>query len=68
MDDDAHSSSEPEAVKQIVAEMVDDGFMPAILVFVAQDGTTRLWHREDLDAEDLMHFLLATGVAREVRH
>lgn len=68
MDDDARSSSEPEAVKRIVAEMVDDGFSPVILVFLAPDGATRLWHREDLDAEDLMRFLLATEAAREVRH
>lgn len=68
MDDDARSSCEPDAVKQIVTEMLSDGFQPAILVFLAPDGTTRLWHRQDLDAEDLMRFLLATGVAREVRH
>lgn len=57
-----------EPVREIVETMLDDGFRPAILVFLAPDGTTRLWHREDLDAEDLMRFLLATGVAREVGH
>ena len=68
MDDDARSSSEPEAVKQIVTEMIDDGFAPVVLVFLSPDGTTRLWHRADVDAEDLMRFLVATGAAREVRH
>lgn len=50
-------------VREIVETMLDDGFKPAILVFLAPDDTTRLWHREDLDAEDLMRFLLATGAA-----
>lgn len=68
MDDDARGSSESEAVKQLVADMFHEGFEPAILVFVHTDGTTRLLHREGVDAEDLLRFLLATGAAREVRH
>lgn len=59
---------EAKPVREIVEAMLDEGFRPAILVFVAPDGMTRLWHRDDLDAEDLMRFLLATGAAREVRH
>lgn len=55
-------------VGEIVETMLHDGFRPALLVFLAPDGTTRLWHREDLDAEDLMRFLLTTGAAREVGH
>lgn len=59
---------EAEPVREIVEAMLSDGFQPAILVFLAPDGTTRVWHREDLDAEDLMRFLVASGTAREVRH
>lgn len=68
MDDDARRTSEPEAVKQIVTEMIDDGFAPVVLVFLSPDGTTRLWHRADVDAEDLLRFIVAAGAAREVPH
>lgn len=68
MDDGARDSSESEAVKVIVADMLHEGFEPAILVFLHADGNTRLLHREGLDAEDLLRFLLATGIACELRH
>lgn len=67
MDDDALSSREPEAVRQNVTDMIDEGFAP-VSVFISPDGTTRLWHRDGLNAEDLLRFVLAAEGAREVQH
>ena len=68
MDDDALSTREPAAVRQNVTDMIDDGFAPVVSVFISPDGTTRLWHRDGLDAEDLLRFVLVAECAREVQH
>ena len=65
-DDDAACEAEP--VREIVETMINDGYEAALLVFLAADGTSGLWHRGGLDAEDFLRFLLAAEVAREVRH
>lgn len=68
MNDDALSTREPEAVRQNVTDTLDDGFAPVVSVFISPDGTTRLRHRDGLDAEDLLRFVLAAEGAREVQH
>lgn len=59
---------ETNAARDIIEGMLTDGYSAALLVFLAPDGTSRLWHREGLDAKDFLRFLLAAEVAREVRH
>ncbi|MBX9718493.1 MAG: hypothetical protein K2X36_06575 [Microbacteriaceae bacterium] len=59
---------ETDAARDIIERMQDDGYSPTLLVFLAADGTSRLWHREGLDAEDFLRFLLAAEVARGARH
>lgn len=68
MNDDALSTREPEAVRQNVTDTLDDGFAPVVSVFISPDGTTRLRHRDGLDAEDLLRVVLAAEGAREVQH
>jgi len=60
--------SESERVREIVDQMRREGFAPALLVFIAADGTSRSVFREGIDLEDLLRFLLASEATREVPH
>lgn len=56
-----------EAVRQNVMDMIDDGSAP-VSVLISPAGTTRLWYRCALDAEDLLRCVLVAEGAREVQH
>lgn len=60
--------SESERVREIVDQMLREGFAPALLVFIAADGTSRSVFREGIDLEDLLRFLLASECPRGAPH
>lgn len=60
--------SEPERVREIVEQMLREGFAPALLVFIAADGTSKSIFREGIDLEDLLRFLLASESLRGLPH
>lgn len=60
--------SEPERVREIVEQMLQEGFAPALLVFIAADGASRSVFREGIDLEDLLRFLLASECPQGLRH
>lgn len=60
--------SESERVREIVDQMLHEGFAPALLVFIAADGMSRSVFREGIDLGDLLRFLLASESPRGVPH
>lgn len=62
MRDDARADAEPDALRRIVVEMLAEGFTPCVLVFIDRAGSTRIFHREDLDADEILRMALRTPV------
>ncbi|MBY0275900.1 hypothetical protein K2Z84_11190 [Candidatus Binatia bacterium] len=48
--------------------MLREGFAPALLVFIAADGTSKSIFREGIDLEELLRFLLASESLRGLPH
>jgi len=48
--------------------MLREGFSPALLVFIAADGTSRSVFRDGIDLAHLLRFLLASECPQGVPH
>lgn len=60
--------SEADRVRAIVEKMLGEGFAPALLVFVAVDGTTRSVFRDGVELEELLRFVLASECPQRPLH
>ena len=65
---DQDTLSQPELVRQIVKQMADEGYAPAVLVFVAADGRARTLCRAGLDVNALLRSALDAQGPTEIRH